>query len=64
MKLCWEAIAGRSGVMCEGSPYSEAGKIEIGAEARVAVTTGVPMKKKIRKQEKKNKNKRTYHRPD
>jgi len=21
MKLCWEAIEGRSGIMCEGSPY-------------------------------------------
>jgi len=21
MKLCWEVTAGRSGVMCEGSPY-------------------------------------------
>jgi len=21
MKLCWEATAGRSGVICEGSPY-------------------------------------------
>ena len=21
MKLCWEATVGRSGVMCEGSPY-------------------------------------------
>jgi len=40
------------------------GKIEIGIGARVAVVTRVPVKKKIRKQEDKSKNKRTYHGPD
>ena len=45
------------------SAGGRAGEIEIGAGARVAIATGAPMKKKVKKQEIRGKNKKTCHGP-
>jgi len=45
------------------SAGGRAGEIEIGIGVRVAIATGAPVKKKVKKQEIRDKNKKTYHRP-
>jgi len=39
-------------------------QIEIGAEVRLTITTGASVKKKVKKQEIRCKNKKTCYRPD
>jgi len=46
------------------SAEGRAGEIEIGAGARVTIATEAPVKKKVRKQKIRNKNKKMCHRPN
>ena len=58
----WHQDFGSSTIGCPTG--GGAGDIEIGTGVRLAIATAVSVKKKVRKQETRCKNKKTCHRPD